>query len=121
MYCQEERELSCDSCYEITKEYCDDINISPDMVPPGYSTFYLQIIDKFITRRTQEVTLNEDGSFDIDSSVLPDDFFNPYAGKFELYLSLDEDGLEVQEMTFDDEQYNCIILTIVKTIDNDCC
>jgi hypothetical protein len=121
MYCQEERELSCDSCYEISIEYCADINIDPDLVPGGYENFYLQIIDKFTTRRTQEVELNMDGSFDVDTSVLPDDFFNPYAGKFELYLSYDEDGLNRVDMTFDDVVYDCIILTITKTIDNECC
>lgn len=120
MYCQEEREESCSSCYEITIEYCDEITINPGLVPMGYDPLYLQIIDKFQTRRTQEVILGEDG-FTIDTSELPDNFFNPYAGKFELYLSSDEDGLNVLPVTYGYDEYDCIILTIVKTIDNNCC
>lgn len=119
-YCQEEVVLNCDSCYELTKEYCDTINIDPG-VAPGYDTFYLQIIDKFIVRRTLDIELEEDGTFDIDETLLPDDFFNPYAGKFELYISTDEDGEIILPMTFSEVQYNCIILTIVKTNENECC
>jgi hypothetical protein len=120
MFCQEEVDLNCDSCYEITKEYCEAINIDPD-ISPGYESLYLQIIDKFIVRRTQLVDFNEDGSFDVDFSLLPYDFFNPYAGKFELYLSTDEEGEVVIPMSFDDEFYNCIILTLTKTNETECC
>jgi hypothetical protein len=120
LYCQEEVELNCDSCYEITKEYCDPISINPG-VAPGYDAFYLQIIDKFIVRRTQEITLEMDGSFTIDETLLPDDFFNPYAGKFELYLSVDEEGELKIPMNFSEVVYNCIILTIQKTNETECC
>jgi hypothetical protein len=119
VYCQEEVQLNCDSCYELTKEYCDPITIDPN-VAPGYESVYLQIIDKFITRRTQEVELVE-GSFTIDESLLPDDFLNPYAGKFELYISTDEEGEIILPMTFDNVVYNCIILTIEKTNESECC
>lgn len=112
MYCQEERGLSCDSCYEIAREYCEPINIHPDFIPGGYSPIYLHIIDKFDSRKTQAVEINGDGSFDIDLSLLPDNYLNPYAGKFELYLSLDEDGTLIVPMTFNGTEYNCLILTI---------
>lgn len=118
IFCQEEREESCDSCYEITVNYCDNIVINPG-IAPGYDSVYLQIIDKFLIRKSQLIEIGIYG-FTIDTSVLPDDFFNPYAGKFELYLSTDVDGLIVIPMNFDDV-YNCIILTIEKNIDNDCC
>jgi hypothetical protein len=120
MYCQEEVTLNCDSCYELTNEYCDPIIINPG-VAFGYVSCYLQIIDKFITRRSQEVTLNYAGEFTIDEALLPDGFFNPYSGKYELYLSSDEDGENVIPMTFEDVVYNCIILTIEKTTENNCC
>jgi hypothetical protein len=120
LFCQEEVNLNCDSCYELTKEYCDPIVIDPG-VAPGYDTFYLQIIDKFIVLRTQAIELDVDGTFTIDKTLLPDDFLNPYAGKFELYLSVDEEGTLIIPMTFNENVYNCIILTIVKTIENDCC
>lgn len=119
LYCQEEVNLNCDSCYELTKEYCDPITIDPGTAP-GYDIFYLQIIDKFIVRRTLDIDLT-DGAFTIDQTLLPDDFFNPYSGKFELYLSIDEDGENRIPMNFNDVAYNCIILTISKTIDNECC
>lgn len=119
VYCQEERALSCDSCYEISKEYCAAINVNPGLVEG--QNYYLQIVDKFANRRTQQVTIKADGSFDVDTTVLPDNYFNPYAGKFELYLSSDEDGLEDIEMTFESTAYNCVVLNITKTIDNDCC
>ncbi len=119
LYCQEEVVLNCDSCYEITKEYCETITIDPG-VAPGYEEFYLHIIDKFITKRTQPIELI-DGSFTIDETLLPDDFFNPYAGKFELYLSVDESGEPIIPMTFNEDTYNCIILTIEKNNENECC
>jgi hypothetical protein len=121
MYCQEERELNCDSCYEITKEYCSEITINSGLIPLGYETVYLQIIDHFLIRRAQEVIIDEEGNFTIDDSLLPDNLLNPYAGKFELYLSSDEEGLIKIPMTFSGANYNCIILTIIKTIENDCC
>lgn len=111
LYCQEERVLSCDSCYEITKEYCEDININPGLV--SGSVYYLQIVDKFGKRRTQEITINVDGSFDIDTSVLPDNYFNPHAGKFELYLSNESEGESRANLTFLDQVYSCIILSII--------
>jgi hypothetical protein len=120
MFCQEEVLINCDSCYELTIEYCDPININPG-IAPGYDTIYLQIIDKFITRASQLIELGIDGSFTVDETLLPDDFFNPYAGKFELYLSTDEDGEIIIPMIFDDVTYNCIVLTISKTINNECC
>lgn len=116
MFCQEERDLTCDSCYEITKEYCDPITISSGLIPVGYETVYLQIIDHFTTRRSQEITIDAEGEFTVDETLLPDNFFNPYAGKFELYLSLDEDGLYPIDLTFSDVNYKCIMLTIIKTI-----
>lgn len=118
-YCQEERDLSCDSCYELTFEYCSDIVINPG-IAPGYDPVYLQIIDQFNVRRTQEIEFNEE-SFTIDISVLPDDFFNPYSGKKELYISIDQEGLIPLPMIFNEETFNCLLISIVKTIQNTCC
>lgn len=109
-YCPEERELSCDSCYEISKEYCGAININPGLVPA--TNYYLNIVDKFAVRHVQEIIVNGNGSFDVDTDVLPDDFFNPYAGKFELYLTTDEDGEDRVDLIFSATDYTCIILTI---------
>jgi hypothetical protein len=120
VFCQEEVDLNCNSCYELTKEYCDDITIDPGAAP-GYGSVYLQIIDKFIVKRTIAVDIELDGTFTIDETLLPDDFFNPYAGKFELFLSVDEEGYLIIPMTFDEVVYSCIILTIEKTNESECC
>ncbi len=119
LYCQESIGLTCDVCYELTKEVCDPINVNPGLMPGD--AFYLQIIDKFIARYTQVVTINMDGSFDIDFTLLPSGFFNQFAGKFELYLSTTLEGTDYVDMTLNSEVYKCIILTIEKTNSNNCC
>jgi predicted nucleic acid-binding Zn-ribbon protein len=119
MFCQEERELTCDACYELSKEFCGEINISPGLTPND--TFYLQIINQRIQRTSQLITINEDGSFDIDLDSLQDGFFNPYSGKYELYLSTTSDGEDYVDMTLEEDTYKCIVLTITITNDPDCC
>jgi hypothetical protein len=115
MICQEERDLTCDSCYELSIDHCDPVTINAGLIPVGYATVYLQIVDRFEARRTQEITIGVDGEFTVDETLLPDNFFNPYAGKFELYLTLDEVGLFRIDLTFSDVIYKCIILTIQKS------
>jgi hypothetical protein len=119
MFCQEERELTCDQCYELSKEFCEAINIDPSLVPT--TTYYLQIINQKIQRTSQLITIKADGSFDIDLDALPDGYFNPYSGKYELYLSTLEAGTNYVNMTLEDETYKCIILTITLTNDPECC
>jgi len=119
MYCQESVELTRDTCYELSKEVCGPININPGLTPAD--SYYLQIIDKFVTRYTQQVVIKDDGSFDVDTTLLPDGYFNQYAGKFELYLSTSSEGTDYIDMTFEEEVYKCVILSIVKIENSDCC
>lgn len=113
VYCDDIIELTCDTCYEVENEWCDPININPGLTPAA--TYYLQLIDKFSKRYTQQVTIEADGSFTIDQSVFRDGFFNPYAGKFELYLSTTSAGTDYVDMTFISTVYVCILLQIISS------
>jgi hypothetical protein len=113
IYCDDIITLTCDTCYELENEWCAVINVNPGLTPA--TDYYLQIIDKFSKRRTQAVAIESDGSFTVDQSLLPNGFFNPYAGKFELYLSTNSAGTDYVDLTFSATVYSCIILTITQT------
>ena len=111
MPCQDQRELNCDSCYSLEYEYCSSISVSAGLTPDD--VFFLHIIDKFENKYTQSVTVLEDGSFDVDLTVLPEGYFNPWAGVFEAYISETEDG-EPMPMTIESVEYNCLLITITE-------
>lgn len=116
LFCQDGRELNCDSCLELSYEFCSPISVQTDLTPANI--FFLNIIDKFNNRYVQEVTINLDGTFDIDMTLLPENYFNPYGGKFEIYLSTTDEGLDYIEFK---PSYNCAIITITVNPDSDCC
>lgn len=119
LYCQDERELNCDSCYEVSYEYCNSISVQAGLTPS--ETYYLNLIDKFNNRYTQDITVGLDGSFDIDATLLPESYFNPFGGKFEAYLSTTDQGTDYISMTFEAQNYNCLLISIDWTQERDCC
>lgn len=95
---------NCDTCYETSRVECTAISFTVGLT----GTYQLNIIDKFNKLYTQEVI--SANSFTIDQTLLPDGFFNKYAGVFELYLT-NGSGFTVP-LTISAIEYNCIILII---------
>lgn len=101
----------CSECYEHNVSYCpDEINISAGLTPSD--TLYLWIRDKFNNIWDDIITVNADGSFDINMSNFPTGMFTPSFGSIDIFLTTDAKGQSVQEMSFDTQEYNCLILTV---------
>lgn len=101
--------LSCDYCFSIETECGSGINVQAGLTP--VSTPYLWITDKFNNQYRDQVTINGDGSFNIDLSNYPMGLFNPASGWFDLFLSSDIDGQILVPFNFG-SSYNCVKLRI---------
>lgn len=97
--------LSCDYCFTLELPYDGIINVSAGLTPSA--TFYSWITDKFGNQYSEQIIINADGSFDIDTSLYPDGIFNPDAGWFDLFISSDSLGTAIVPMTFIDN-FNCL-------------
>ena len=100
----------CKSCYKLCIEYCPTgINIQAGLVDGDI--YFLFAIDHFGNVWRDEVTINPDGSFDIDLANYPSGFFTSTSGAVNIFLSLSEDGANPIDITFDTGTYNCILIT----------
>lgn len=99
--------LGCDYCFTLEVPYTTIMNVLAGLTPA--STYYLWVTDKFGNQYSDEITINGDGSFDIETSNYPDGMFNPSNGWFDVFISSDADGEVVVPMTFVDE-FNCLKL-----------
>jgi len=102
--------VGCDECFEINVSECAPININPGLVPA--TVYWLHITDKFFTTFKQQVTINGDGSFDIDLTDLTG-MNTKYSGDWQLFLSTDEAGVNVVTITFGGTDYECMITHFV--------
>ena len=98
--------LSCDHCFVIDLTQDDLINVGAGLAPA--STYYLWITDKFGNQYSDPITVNSDGSFDIDAANYPSGMFNPSAGVFDLFLSSDTGGSDIIPMMFNAIAFNCL-------------
>lgn len=101
--------LDCSICKELTKAYNTSINIAAGLTPAA--NLYLWITDKFGNQYRVIVTIANDGSFNILTSLFPAGMFNQYAGKFDLFLTSDINGTTVVPMNFT-TPFNCLKLKI---------
>ena len=109
----EELPSSCDYCYS-TMSYCDltDINLSVGLTNSGGSTAYLWIKDKFENLYRDFITINSDGSVDINTNNFPDGMFNYTFGPTLMFLSSDIDGNSLIDMNILSITYSCVDLII---------
>jgi hypothetical protein len=110
MSCQEDQILNCDTCKELTFTDGGAINIAPTGLVAG-TEYHLFVIDQFNKSHHALVTINENGSFDIDPNDFPNKLFNAFAGKPEIYLSTTSDGDYDVPLVFSGTSYNCILGT----------
>ena len=102
--------VDCDACFVINASECAPINIDPGLVPA--TVYWLHITDKFFTTYKQQVTINPDGSFDINLTGLTGRN-TKYSGDWQLFLSTDEAGTIVVPVTFAGTSYQCMIVRFV--------
>lgn len=102
---------NCDECYEQSISYCpNEINILAGLIPAA--TLYLWVRDKFGKIWDDIVTVNGDGSFDINMSNFPTGMFTASFGSLDIFLTSDSDGGTVVPVTFNTVEYNCLILKV---------
>lgn len=86
--------LNCDSCYNA--EYW----IGPDgiVIPSKFSstspepTYYLWLRNKFDTIFSNQITINNDGTFFVIPDNYPEGMFYPFDQYFVIWLTTDIDG-----------------------------
>lgn len=113
----------CSECYEHSVSYCpSEINISAGLTPAA--TLYLWIRDKFGKIWDDIITVEADGSFDINMSNFPTGMFTPSFGSLDIFLTSDAQGQTVVPVTFNATEYNCIMLSVSEPVyltdDTDC-
>lgn len=106
--------LNCDYCFTLTVPFDPIMTIQAGLTPS--SIVYLWITDKFNNQYSNQITVNLDGSFDIDTSNYPSYLFNPNAGWFDVFLSSDVDGAVIVPMVFVSE-FNCLKLNTECIVD----
>lgn len=102
--------VDCDTCFVISASECAAININPGLVPA--TVYWLHVTDKFFTTYKQQVTINPDGSFDIDLTTLTGKN-TKYSGDWQLFLSTDEPGIIIVPVSFGGTAYNCMIIRFI--------
>ncbi len=72
----------CDSCYPTSFPECENLTFVAGLTP---STNYTAIVtNHFGQKYTQDVTTDTGGAFELDYTLFPEGFFNPYSGFFTL-------------------------------------
>jgi hypothetical protein len=118
-FCEDERAINCDECYEMSFDDCSDITISAGLTPT--TTYYAVLVDKFNKQYIQQVTIAGDGSFTVDSSLLPNGLLTAFSGKFEIYLSTQSDGSDTVPLNVSTTALNCVMATFTNETSEVCC
>ena len=98
--------LACDECFELVVNGCE-VNVKAAL--PAGRTYFLFLENKFNNYVTP-ISVNADGSFDIDLTLYPDGMFNEHAGKFEVFLSDKLTPVNYTPLRISDAWYNCLIM-----------
>lgn len=102
--------MDCDACYEtIIIEPCADTTINFQVGLPAGQQRYLFVIDKFKNVWRNLITVKPDGSIDLTLTDYPDGLFNKYSGFFRVFLSTDDQGQNIVDLTINGNLYLCII------------
>lgn len=104
--------LCCNNCYPI----CQPFNSCPTAVyiypPVGYSSVLVNITKPGVNVAVQQLlTVGEGGYLELDMEGLPDGFFNPYAGQYNLVFVDPANNQLIEFTAMDGEIYDSICLT----------
>lgn len=86
------------------------MNVLAGLIPA--STPYLWVTDKFGNQYADQITINSDGSFDIDLTLYPVGMLNPSNGWFDIFITSDPVGIVIIPMIFVNE-FNCLKLNTI--------
>lgn len=89
------------------------MNVVAGLAPA--TTPHIWITDKFGKQYKDQVTVKTDGSFDITGANFPEGMFNPSAGGFDLFVSSDANGVNIETLTISGKSYNCITFSTTCT------
>jgi hypothetical protein len=109
--CDDDIPKNCDECFEVSRTDTD-LTFIYGLTP--LTEYYLWVIDSFNSNYKVLFTSGADGSFTIDplNAIYPAGMFNNYAGELEVFISSDEDGINVIPLMIALISYNCVLLTI---------
>lgn len=101
---------NCDVCKELS-QLLSNLVIAAGLT--ASTSYYVWVVDKFGNIFRDQYTTNLAGSFTLLEANYPTGMLNPYAGAFEIFVSMDQDGDTIVPMDFGDaDEYNCAILRI---------
>jgi hypothetical protein len=105
---------TCDVCYEnATLSDCGALTLTTGLADAPY---YFTIIDKFGKGWTNQYSVVS-GDVTLDTSNYSDGFFNPYAGKYEIFAHTLESTYTRLDLTISGSTYKCILFDVDVT----CC
>jgi len=102
--------IDCDICSEqIIIEPCTNsvINFQVGLIPS--TQLYLFITDKFKNVWRDKIKVKSDGSIDLALNNYPLGIFNKHSGFFKIFLSTDNQGTNIINLTINNNIYLCII------------
>lgn len=106
----------CAVCYRLCVGFCPSgINVAAGLIPGA--NLWLWVMDKFGNFYQNAIIVNGDGSFDIVLNDFPTGMFSPAAGVTNIFVTTDQAGIDLVEMTFAGATYNCIILQILPNVE----
>lgn len=105
--------LCCNNCYPI----CQPFNSCPTAVyiypPTGYSSVLVNITKPGVNVAVQQLlTVGEGGYLELDMEGLPDGFFNPYAGQYNIVFVDPANNQLIEFTAMDGQTYDSICLTL---------
>ena len=111
----------CTDCYKVCEPLADCPDSFAIKVPSGYTE--AEIIIEFVkpgnnVTLSQLLPLTEGGFVEVDLEAVPEGFFNPWGGSYELSFISEVDGKPINFTACDGNSYQTICLTFAKTYTN---
>lgn len=111
----------CSNCYKVCEPLADCPDFFSIQVPPGYEGS--EIIVEFVKPGvdvvlSQMLTITEGNYVEVDLDLIPEGYFNPWGGSYELTFISEIDGKPVTFTACDGKEYSTVCLTFAKTYTN---
>lgn len=114
--CNDELAFYCEECYRVIYDDCENITI--DIGLTGSTEYCFKFYDKFGQTYQYLATTEVNGSFTVDTSELPDNFFNPYSGIIELQIFSDCDTATRTSFSVAYTTYRCVELQNADSVES---